>query len=586
MKTIISLSQKFNYFQIILIILFIIIGIFIRFNGLNKQMTEGDDIGVASFITISEDNSITVEYILNKINDRNNSSFNAPMHKFFRSLNKHELLMPFLPYVNKMIQTLAIPRAWTYAPFQYLITPHLISQNQSYQQVLFWGRFPSFIFASLAIFLMLVFFLKINARNIFLACFSSLMLLIFSLENIIYSRHMSNYALGVLAAILLILILIFIIENKTNNFKKGIIIGLALAVISNMQYQIIFLIPVFFIVWLFEIIKNENNNRKNILKTFLSKQFLMYIFSFICYFCFMLPSLILFVIPKAQLGLSKSVGIPHNFYFDAFGMDGVWETIKYSAIFFSKNGFVVFRYITSYMSYDNVFFNISAFIILILTVLGFIRMIYSKYNLVRNLGYFFVGSLLVTVVLIIINNIPLSPTRHYLIYLPYIAICVGFGISEIYAFIQSKFKIKLEFFFTFVLIFLFLAPFLSDYFKITSDRKDNFSEKMLCELTRKYDPKYVIAQDLETNLMFMGCFSNWSRENGIFTNSSTDNNETYMYVSNSDNLCNGISSKICDTELYKILYNYKFDDGITLSISNEAKTSYNRLYIRIIKFDD
>lgn len=220
--------------QIILLVLVLIFGVMVRFDNLAKQLPAGDDVGVISTMIMRVNHGYTIDYIKNKIYNISHEDYNTPQYKFLRKLNEQEKLESLLPYLNKVMQFVAIPQTWTYAPFQYLFYPLLISPDQDYRELLFWGRFPSFIFSVLALFLIIYFYKKIGGRGVFLQCIVSLLLLSFSWTNIIYAKHMSSYAIGVFAAILLLYIFVEILNRQRLTIWQGVLMGFILAVINNM----------------------------------------------------------------------------------------------------------------------------------------------------------------------------------------------------------------------------------------------------------------------------------------------------------------------------------------------------------------
>ena len=79
----------------------------------------------------------------------------------------------------------------TYAPFQFFFTTFLISPEQNYRDLLFWGRLPSCLFSILGLIALIIFYSKYAAKNSW-AVISSVALLAFSWENIIFAKQSSN----------------------------------------------------------------------------------------------------------------------------------------------------------------------------------------------------------------------------------------------------------------------------------------------------------------------------------------------------------------------------------------------------------
>ena len=54
---------------------------------------------------------------------------------------------------------------WTYAPLQLIFPAFILYNGMSYEEIIFWGRFPSFIFGVLSIFLQYVLVKKEEGFN-------------------------------------------------------------------------------------------------------------------------------------------------------------------------------------------------------------------------------------------------------------------------------------------------------------------------------------------------------------------------------------------------------------------------------------
>ena len=571
--------------HIILLALVLTLGIAVRFIGLNNQFTHTDDIGVAWSILIQTNDVYTINYVRNKINNISHEDYNTPQYKLLREFDESSKLEALLPYIKDIVKFIVVPQAWTYAPFQFFFTSFLISFDHDYQSLLFWGRFPSFIFSSLALILMAYIFMKIDIKNAFLLCVSGLLFLGFSWENIIYAKHMSNYAVGVLGIILLFYAFIRCLNDEKSTVSFGILIGILLAIVSNMQYTIIYFMPAFFLSWLWYISEKKVN--------WLSIK--PFFFAVISYFIFMLPTFIVFILPQAYLNGQTFIGTLYNYNVPADV--GIYGIIKYSVIFFVQNGFNVIKFITAYLPYDNDSLNIITLMIIFLALFGLIRMLFYSNIIYKNIGRFFIASALTIILLIIMKKVSFSPTRHSLIYLPYFVFLVAYGISEINNFIQRKFKFNIKLITALVLVSIVLLPFFSNYSEVFAGKKDPFSEKMISNLIERYKPHYVIASDM--NLFFMNPFKKWDKHNGgeriynIFINPEKDGDKTYMLISQlglNNEICGKMISEAdgrqfnCENNEYKIIYEYDFNSNSTLDILREAHIIYNRLSIKIIKF--
>lgn len=200
-----------------LLIFFILlsIGIFIRSDDLNKHFSHIDDIGVSRDILI----------------------YDRPA--FRQEPNQYRGMKRLLAIVRyKTEKVISVPVRTTYAPLQFFVTPFFLSVAQDYRDVLFWSRFPSFIFSILGLLVCLLFYWKYD-RFTTPAALISLTLLIFSWENIIYAKQSSSYSIGVFAVFCLLCFLWSHLDQQMN-IKNAVSHSFLLALLSHTQYQILF----------------------------------------------------------------------------------------------------------------------------------------------------------------------------------------------------------------------------------------------------------------------------------------------------------------------------------------------------------
>ena len=95
---------------------------------------------------------------------------------------------------------------WTYAPLQLIFPAFILNNGMSYEEIIFWGRFPSFVFGVFSIFLQFVLVKKEENQKIYPPCLTALMLAV-SWENIIYSTQMEPYEIGVFFVALITILL-------------------------------------------------------------------------------------------------------------------------------------------------------------------------------------------------------------------------------------------------------------------------------------------------------------------------------------------------------------------------------------------
>jgi hypothetical protein len=518
--------------------------------------------------------------VRSRLNNPDAEANNTPQYKLLRGLDASGRLETILPYLKKVMKFVIVPQSFTYAPFQFLFTPLLISHAESYMALIFWGRFPSFAFSVLALLLMVLTWVRIREKNVFLLSATSMLLLGFSWENIIYARHMSSYAIGVFAGVALLYVFVLAIEGRNITIARGVLYGFLLMLISNMQYQVMYFIPAFFAVWFLDILLKKNS----------VKQFLWTAGSYaVC----MLPTIVAFLIPKAHLNGAAFIGTSYNFQVPT--NVGVFGVARYFYDFFVLNGLKIVRFITMYVPESNAFVSIITAVIVACMCFGVWRLVRSKDTMRNRIGLFLVTSLFLIAALAVRGRISLSPTRHALIYLPFVVLATSYGISELYEVLRTRSRLIGEFAVSLCIVLLVLLPFFASYREVVAGRKNQLSESMMQELVSRYEPAHVISDEADPDLYFVQPFKEWhtyqpgKRIYSVFENPDQRNKGVYMFVS-----ANAIPSESCDKMLQSInmqstcgagstLYEYYFNDNTPLDIAREANAIYNILSIKIIK---
>ena len=108
----------------------------IRLDSLGTHFTQLDDVGVAELLLFPRDLTSTDSAFLK-------ARIHAQSPILSKILNYCEINGCFediLKFGNKLYQVFVIPITQTFAPAQYIITRLLISQDQSYKKIMFWGK--------------------------------------------------------------------------------------------------------------------------------------------------------------------------------------------------------------------------------------------------------------------------------------------------------------------------------------------------------------------------------------------------------------------------------------------------------------
>jgi hypothetical protein len=420
----------------------------------------------------------------------------------------------------------AVPRQWTYAPLQYLLTPLLISSEQSYRELLFWGRLPSCLFSILALIALTVFYrrdLRERPQRVLLPVF----LFAFSWEHMIFAKQMSNYAVGLWAMVMMLLLLIKNLDRTRLSWRWVVFNSVALALLSATQYSIIFFVPVFFAVLFFADWRQEAEHWRGVIGRYAAGGALYAVLVFPLWY-FFLRQWSTAGIPRWGMGLEGEF-----FYHPPSGVLSLSHWI-YGIPFFVVNAVYVFQSQTAFLSEDSVWMVPVSVLLFAFFIMGMLSLLKSKQLMINPdqrrkrlyLGIFFVGMMAVWGVLVYWNQLSLSPTRHALIFLPMMVIVIGEGFSEVLLWLE-RIHPRLRRIgrwapagLTIVLFILFTVD-LPLFFK---DRRDPMDEKKIAAVLSSHNVDLVLPVDWTMQISrmpsvtskFLSPIVGWSRFETLF----------------------------------------------------------------------
>lgn len=137
-------------------------------------------------------------------------------------------------FINRIKTFETIPLQWTYAPLQFVITNLLVNTDASYRELLFWSRLPSFISSMIAIGVLMFLCLKYRGEDALSLCCLMITFFSFSQENVIYSKQSGPYALGCLALLVLMALILDFANRPNFGFFRFAMIGFFLWLLSPM----------------------------------------------------------------------------------------------------------------------------------------------------------------------------------------------------------------------------------------------------------------------------------------------------------------------------------------------------------------
>lgn len=243
--------------------------LFLRFYKLGETFSDYDDIGVIA---------------LHKI-PSGEKSFNLFQNEYLEVSGKVDLKnfsdsmldTPFFaPYIGKV---------WTYPPGQYIFYPPIMTESDTADTKIWRGRAVSAFFSFLSVLLLAYFLFLINDKKLNWGILLALLPLAFSLNNVIYSHHMSPYSLNVTTLIFSLILYHFVQERKLKNWQFSLLLG----ILTYFNYLVILFLPVFALI---EIFKHKKKLIES--KEVFIKQVFMPVLIYILQF---LPCLLLFFKP-------------------------------------------------------------------------------------------------------------------------------------------------------------------------------------------------------------------------------------------------------------------------------------------------
>jgi hypothetical protein len=482
-------------------ILVFILAAQIRLDSLGTHFTQLDDIGVAELLLFPRDLTTTDSTFL-KARIKSQSTILA---KLVNYCDNNGCFEDILKFGNKLYHFFIVPITQTFAPAQFIITKLLISQDQSYKEIMFWGRLPSFLFSCLSLILVLLFYQKLKHDELFFHQLLAITLLGFSLENIIFSQQMISYAIGVFSVLLLLLMFLFYCELKELTKINMLLLGSFLAMLVYTQYQILFFIPAFISALFFWHLKGRYDIRGKIIK------FLPSGFSFLLLF---LP-LYLFFIRRHSVDAGINAGKYYNagpsgeFLFLVNPTAGILGNIKYFFQFFFENSIIVLQTMTAFVPEgSNLYLPIFLLILILFTagIVGFIK----ADGVTRQIGLFFMLTWITWIILVMMGQLTLSPTRHSLILLPFIVITICQGSYVICDRIQRMTKsLRYMHSITSVVLSVFvITTFIYHIGEFKNARNDRFDESEIENILQQQAVDSIILFGCAYNLILMNSINN------------------------------------------------------------------------------
>lgn len=552
-------------------------GFFARVDRLGKHFTHVDSVFMATDILKAKSPAFQ-EIMIQRAFDQTKPAYNGWYKKAIRLAYSNAALHPLLNAAFFISPYFIVSTTSTNPPLQFFINVPLINAQQSYEQILFWGRLPSCLFSMLGLGLFAYVLWTIFRKQSVVLLGTTIFA--FSWQHVIYAKQIYPYALGVFAAVVL-LWMFWQAINKRNSLLISAIIP---AVLTYGTYQLYFLVPAYYITLMVFFYSQKDKN-----------EVLQIVKSMILYGLLILPGFVYVLLNFTNAAVKYQVG-PHGEYMFSPVGRSLFGLIKYAILFFIHNTWLTFRAMLNPVSVYTMQGKIIS--VTYLSVFGAgIFSIYKSADLKQKImGVFSLSVLGLWYILALLGKLPLTPCRLSLIYLPFI----------VYVMTQSILLVTKEFWQT-LLVWLFtlviMALFGFSYHHEMQQRTDVLSEKLFTQLIQKYQVDTVVAYNLSLQFNLMKkvmplvnyyeedyAISSPRKRRWVYSTVlffSTRQPYSAMVYRDMQNRINGeeqIKQKWNSPEsAYKKIYAYAVDSPVEIEYTRDTVNGSNDVYITIVR---
>ncbi len=396
-----------------------------------------------------------------------------------------------------------ISRFYTYAPFQYFITPFLISERMEYRDLLFWGRLPSCVAGVLGLVALALLYWKLEglrSRKVYLA----LAILACAWENVIHAKQMHPYALGVTATVLLFILFVYLLDAPKLTARRMAAAGLGLALLSHMQYQVMAFVPAFFLAiaareW------RRSPDKGAVVRAVLLGGAVYGAAIFPMWFFLLRPYM------AENAGAPPWAWGPANEFILTFA-DGMplAERVGRTATFFTRNFWILFQADTAMVPEQSPLLLILSAALLLFLVLGVVSFIRTRDERTRWLGLFFLLVVLTWDALVGMRKLTFGPTRHSLILLPFFAVTVSEGLA--YALEKLRASDRVRQMVSVGVPAILAVVFLAHYATFLEERRDPFVEAEIVKTLREHKVDTILSNQRSDGLPLMKQIQAYQKE--------------------------------------------------------------------------
>lgn len=410
-----------------LIVAVIVAGTCHRFVMLGSQFAHVDDLGVATAIIQVERTPSPVDAVVDDARYKSaHAGASARNSILLRAVNSPTLRRalqtgaPLIPFI-------IVPATFTYAPLPLLADPLLITPTESYESVKFRGRLPSLIFSLVTMLLMGAIAIRIRPRQPLPLALAMVSPLAFSGEFTIMAAQMHPYAATTTAAALLILLVAGDGAREGGKLDIRFILGRAfvLIVLCYLSYQAIVLLPGYFVALAVGIAKRNPRQAWGALA-------LRLVLMGTVTFAGILPAYVLRVKSVSTVGWNAGPG--GEFLFTPHG--GLFSTALQAVKFVAGNGWIAIGAMispTPEAAFTSLVVTAIALLCSGAALVVYLRRAASSapWDGAQAFVVSATVSLAVLLLLVLRGALTLSPTRHLLVYLPFLVVLTSCGLLAI-----------------------------------------------------------------------------------------------------------------------------------------------------------
>lgn len=576
--------------SILILALLITVGVSLRFDKLAEHFTHYDSVFMATDILKAKSPQFK-QYLLERAYDTSRPAYDQLYMRTIRQLNDEPKLRPLLDLALKLAPVLIVPASSTNPPLQYFFIAPLIHEDQSYREILFWGRFSSFVFSILCFVLVLMISRKAYAKNYLPVALIATTLLVFSWQHIIYAKQIYTYSIGVFCCLAMIGLFLKLLTEVSPSWLRWS--GIITALFAYSTYQMIFLIPAFYLV-LFIVYFLEKNKEK---------MFLL-VKNAIFYLILILPALWYIMVRYPDAGVTTyNAGPQQEYVFNLALQQGVLAKIGYAIKFYIFNFFEVMQINLAFVPVSSLVYTIAAVFMIVFFLYGVWCMLTDKENRVRlYLSWLLLAIIFFWFGLIFLGKLTLSPTRITLIYLPVILFFVSDGVvSFLNNILKNNENKKLL---TLMILIVFMSiGFFYYYPQQMNQRLDPIEEKQFKQLISDYKVDTIIAFNYSLNVNLMNSVrpyvnyyeedipihsqyqKGWPFKRIMFFSTRTKFDKAVFdnmraMINADPELKNKFKYRYND---YKIVFRKDIDSDTEIEINNKNKNGSNDLYLVILE---